>query len=172
MSHPPPSALSPAALEHALDLARVLRAASEEIRLLTLGGGLVGPGGGGGRAGDAAQAMTHWIGPHRDTFERLHDDEQAAAVSARLRLDAEANAWAAFWAEATNARLERQHAEAMADHRRAVEHHHRERQAYEEALTVDPSTAIHLAPPASPTPPTPPNPVAVPTAASGYRPTG
>ncbi len=174
MTHPPSSYLSPAALESALDLARLLREASEEIRTLATGGALVGGaggGGGGGRAGDAAMAMRQWIGPHRDTFERLHDDEQASAVTARARLDDEADAWAAFWAQATNARLQRQYDEAMADHRRAAEHFHRQSQAHDDAIALDPSTGAYLPAPVRPIPPDPPTPVEVPTADANYRPT-
>ena len=78
---------------------------------------------------------------------------------------------AAFWAEATNARQQRQYEEAMADHRRAVEHYHRESAAYEQAIEADPTSAIYLSPPWHPVGPTRPTPVTVPTAAGGYQPT-
>ncbi len=166
MSHPPTSYLSPAQLELALDLARLLREASEEIRVLSLG-----TSGSGGRAGDAALAMRHWIGPHRDTFERLHADEQASAVTARNRLDDEADAWARFWADATDARQQRLHDEAMADHRLAEANYRREFDAWSEAISADPASTIHLATPIRPQPPAAPSPVVVPTAADDYRPT-
>lgn len=160
------SYLSQAELELALDLARVLHEASEEVRVLSLGAG-----GSGGRAGDAAMAVRHWIGPHRDTFEQLHADEQASAVTARNRLVEEADAWARFWADATEARQDRLHDEAMSDHRRATTDYQREFDAWNEAIANDPSSSIYLTAPVRPRPPTPPPSVVVPTAAGGYRPT-
>lgn len=170
MPHPPSSYLSPAVLDGALQLARELRDAGEDVQILS-SGARVGAGGG-GRAGDAAMAMRQWIGPHRDTFEQLIQNEMASAQLTRSRLDEEADAWAQFWAEATNARQQRLYEEAMADHRRAVEHYHREFDAYQEAIGTDPSATIYLSAPPRPVGPTPPTPVSVPTAATGYQPTG
>jgi len=85
MPHPPSSYLSPAALEGALQLARDLRDAGEDVQVLS-SGARVGAGGG-GRAGDAATAMRQWIGPHRETFEQLLANEMASAQLNRTRLD-------------------------------------------------------------------------------------
>jgi len=170
MPHPPSSYLSPAALEGALQLARDLRDAGEDVQLLS-SGARVGAGGG-GRAGDAAIAMRQWIGPHRDTFEELMANEMASARLTKTRLDEEADAWASFWAEATNARQQRLYEEAMADHRRAVDHYTTAFNAYQDAIEEDPSSTIYLLAPTRPTGPTPPVPVGIPTAAGDYQPTG
>ncbi len=170
MSYPPSSYLSPTALEGALELARVLRDAAEEIRILTVGTAPAA-GAGGGRVGDAAMATREWIGPHRETFERLHANELASAQTTRTRLEDEADDWARFWAQATDARQQRQYEEALFDHQRAMDHYHRAYDDWNEAISNDPSTALHLLAPTRPTAPSPPAPVPVPTAASDYRPT-
>ena len=170
MSHPPASYLSPVALEGALELAHLLRQAAEDVRFL-VAGARAGAGGG-GRAGDAARAMRDWIGPHRDTFERLMGAEAESAELTRSRLDEEADAWAAFWAEATNARRQRLHDEAMSDHRRAVQRYEQDLADYRAAIETDPSATIYLSAPHRPVAPSPPSPVPVPTAAGDYRPTG
>lgn len=170
MSHPPSSYLSPAAIEGALQMARHLREASEDVRVL-VSGAPVG-GGGGGRVGAAAVAMRNWIGPHRITFEQMIENEVASAETARTRLDDEADAWAQFWADATNARQQRHYDEAMSDHRRAMNRYHQDFAAYQDAIASDPASTIYLPAPRRPIGPTPPVPVSVPTAAGGYRPTG
>lgn len=170
MPHPPSSYLSPAALEGALQFARELRDAGEDVQ--TMSSGARAGGGGGGRAGDAATVMRQWIGPHRDTFEELMAAEMRSAQLTRTRLDEEADAWAQFWAEATNARQQRLYEEELADHRRAVEHFNTANAAYQDAIEEDPSSVVFLSAPRRPIGPTPPVPVTVPTAAGDYRPTG
>ena len=178
MSHPPASYLTPETVEQALVLARELRAASGEIGQLTGGtpvvavGGAAASGLGAGRAGDAAIAAREWVGPHRDTFDRMIDDEAASAEAARSALDDEADAWAGFWAEATNARRQRLYEEAMADHRLASDRYEREFTDYAAALATDPAAASYLGAPRRPERPPVPEWVVAPTAASGYRPTG
>ena len=169
MSYPPSSYLSAAALEGALELARVLRAAAEEIRLLTVGSARAAAGVGGGRVGDAAAATRSWVGPHRDTFDQLHANELDSAQTTRNRLEDEADEWARFWAEATNARQQRQYEEALFDHQRAMANYHREHDAWSEAIATDPSAAIYLSAPTQPTGPSAPRSVTVPTAESDYR---
>lgn len=171
MAHPPSSYLSPAALEGALQLARDLRDAADDIRVL-VSGARIGAGAGGGRIGAAAVAMRDWVGPHRDTFEQLLQHEVASAETTQTRLDDEADAWARFWSEATNARQQRQYDEAMSDHRRAMQHYETDVAAYRSAIETDPSATIYLSAPPRPVAPSPPVPVGVPTAATDYRPTG
>lgn len=172
VSHLPSSHLHPDTLELALDLARELRAASDQIGRLTVGTNTIGAGGGGGREAAVAVARRHWIGPHRDTFDRLIGNEMESARAAQRCLDDEADEWAVFWADATNAREQRLHEEAMADHRLAASNYHRELDRYNAATSADPATIGYLAAPRRPTPPSPPTRVSVPTAASNYRSTG
>ena len=74
-------------IEMALDLARLLRRASGDVRRLTNGGSTIAydHSGGGGRVGDKHEAMVDWAGPHRDRFRSLLEqelaDSEAAVVS-------------------------------------------------------------------------------------------
>jgi hypothetical protein len=162
--------LDPEVTVVALDLARRLQQAAVEVGLLTYGHP-AGQGGQRSRARD--RAATEWVGPHANTFGELCAHEVESAQIVRARLEAEADAWAALWAEATNERARRLHDEAMADHRRAL-------RTYEADLAEHHlQLANHhpgLHPPSPPDrpgpPPRAPVPVPVPTAASGYRRTG
>ena len=172
MSHPPSSYLTPETLQLALDLARELRAASDEIARLTTGANTIGAGGGGGREADVAVALRHWIGPHRDRFEQLVANEMESSRAAQRGLDEEADDWAAFWAQATNARRQRLYEGALADHRLALHAYDLEVDRFNEVAAVDPGAIVYLSLPPRPTPPSPPTMVTVPTAASNYQPTG
>ncbi len=108
MPYPTYSYLDEETMRAALDLARVLQAAAESIGRLTNGGAV-----GGGRRRDKEQVVQDWIGPTRDTFELLFDNERESAAHARQRLTEEADGWAGFWATATNARNDRLYDEAV-----------------------------------------------------------
>lgn len=178
MTYPPASYLSPEDVEAALEMARELQRAAAGVRLLMNGAGGVAVGGAGaaglgtGRAGAVAIATREWIGPHRDTFLQLIGDEADSADATTRAMEEEADAWAAFWAEATNARLNRLHDLAMADHRLAMNDYERRLDDYTSAIAADPEAPIWLSPPHRPTAPPAPSPVTVPLAAGGYRPTG
>ncbi len=126
MTHPSSSYLPPSTVDLALDLARRLHRAADAIGRLADGGaggppGLYGGGapGSGGRIAARAIAVEHWVGPHRNAFEPMFAEEMASVRTAEQRLRSEAEAWAAFWAAAGNARQDRLHDEAMARHRLA-----------------------------------------------------
>lgn len=166
MTHPAFSYLTPAALEAALAMARRLRAASSEIgRLVGVGGA-----GQGGRIGAKAIAAVDWIGPHHVVFERRFGAELDSATAARARMDEEADAWADFWARATNARNQRLHDEAQAVYLKRRVAHDRLVADYQRAVASGVPPGIE--PPAGPHPPVPRPPVPVPTATTDYTPTG
>ena len=102
----------------ALDLARELHRASGDVGTLAHGGAAAAYLFGGGRSADRQVAVQEWIGPHRDTFDLLFANEMDSARTTETRLVDEAEAWAAFWALAVNARNQRLHDEAMARHPR------------------------------------------------------
>lgn len=170
--YPSYSYLSPATIGMALGLARELVAAAEQVRLLVSGPSNNMAMGTFGRAGDRLVAIRHWVGPHRDTFDQLMQNEMESAQLTTERLQQEADAWARFWATATNARNDRLHDEAMADHRQASADHQVRMTEYENAVIDDTSAMQYLRPPMPPVAPTRPPPVSVPTAESGYQPTG
>lgn len=169
MSYPSYSYLSPATLNMALDLARVLRGASEDVSTLAFGeSSAVGLSM--GRAGDRIVATRGWVGPHRDTFDRLMDNELDSARTTTLRLAAEADAWARFWARATNARNNRLHDEAMAAFNSDVDSYETASLAYQDAIGTDPEAAVYLRAPIAPVAPSRPPYVTAPTAENNYWP--
>lgn len=170
MPHPPYSYLDPSVVVLALDLARELRQAADDVDTLANGG--TGPGGTGGRAGDKAIAVREWIGPHRSTFEALFDNETDSARTTVRRLQSEARAWAWFWALATNARNDRIHDEAMGRYEADMRVYRVLAEDYRTAIQTDPATAAVLYPPQPPTAPQRPPPVASPAEATDFRPTG
>jgi hypothetical protein len=178
VTHPPASYLSPEDVEAALEMARELQRAAAGVRLLMNGASGAAVGGAGavglgtGRAAAVAIATREWIGPHRDTFLQLIEDEVGSADATTRAMEEEADAWAAFWAEATNARLNRLHELAMADHRLAMNDYERRLDDYTATIAADPATLGWLSPPRRPTAPPAPSPVAVPRAVGGYRATG
>ncbi|MEM7324753.1 MAG: hypothetical protein AAF531_16820 [Actinomycetota bacterium] len=169
MSYPAYSYLTPSTLNMALELARVLLAASEDVS--TLGFGEANAMSlGTGRAGDRLVATREWIGPHRDTFEQLMENELDSARTTKLRLATEADAWSRFWARATNARNDRLHDEAMTVFGQSMDTYQERATAYGDKIEQDPEAAIFLTAPSPPTAPTRPPYVAAPTAASNYWP--
>jgi hypothetical protein len=109
MPYPPASHLDPAALGAAVELARALRRAAASLDELTSGAE--------GRNNDATMVIYQWLGPSRQVFDRLIENERHSATAARERLLAEADSWDRFCADATNARNERLLDEARAQHR-------------------------------------------------------
>lgn len=176
MSYPPSSYLSPEDVASALEMARELQDGATRLRALIdgIGGGPPSGMGGivGGRAGAVSMATRKWVGPHRDTFLQLIDDEVGSAADAERAMEEEAEAWAAFWADATNARLQRLHDLAMADHRMAMDHFDRALDDYSSTIAENPAAIGYTSAPSRPVPPPPPTLVTTPTAAGGYQPTG
>ncbi|MEM7272898.1 MAG: hypothetical protein AAF547_07455 [Actinomycetota bacterium] len=170
--YPSYSYLSPATIGMALDLARELHGAAEEVRLLVSGETAAIFMGVSGRAGDRVVAIRDWIGPHRDTFDRLMENEFDSARVTTERLIEEAEAWARFWAMAINARNDRLHDEAMTTFDRNQTAYEDRLADYQETIAIDPAAAAHVYPPTAPRAPTRPPPVSVPSAANDYRPTG
>lgn len=174
MTYPSYSYLTPATLEMALRLARELRRASGEIGRLANGGAAIAYNylGTGGRTGDKATAVKDWIGPHHDTFELLFDNEMSSAGTTEDRLAEEADAWAAFWATAINARNARLHDEAVGRYSSAMSAYQTQAQSYSDAVAEDPELANVMYMPSPPMAPTRPPLVTTPTAAGDYQPTG
>ncbi len=173
MTYPSYSYLTPATIGMALQLARELRQAAADLGRLTSGAAVAyNYSGGGGRVADKAVAVQDWIGPHRDTFESLFDNEMDSARTTGIRLGEEADAWARFWATAINARNDRLHDEALDRYRDNMGTYQSLVQDYHDAVDEDPQMQELLSLPSPPSAPSRPSPVTVPTAASGYQPTG
>lgn len=170
--YPRASSLDPTRLQSALDLARTLAEASAEIARIT-GIGTASPSGGGDRGEAVAIALRVWLGPHRRSFEQLYANETESARLARRRLAEEADAWARFWADATNARIEREHEEALEVYRARLVTHRERLERHRAATSIAPELAAAVPHPGPrPLPPSRPDAVPVPSAAAGYRPTG
>lgn len=169
MSYPSYSYLAPSTLNMALELARVLLAASEDVSTLGFGEASA-MSMSTGRSGDRLMATREWVGPHRDTFDQLMENELDSARTTRLRLASEADAWSQFWARATNARNNRLHDEAMATFNAGMDRYTEAATAYGEAIETDPEAAIYLSAPSPPVSPTRPPYVTAPTAANNFWP--
>jgi hypothetical protein len=153
----------------ALELARVLLAASEDVSTLGFGEASA-MSMSAGRSGDQMMATREWIGPHRDTFDQLMENELDSARTTRLRLESEADAWSQFWARATNARNDRLHDEAMTAFRSSMERYDDQMESYNDAIESDDTSAGYYRPPIPPTSPTRAPYVSAPTAATNYWP--
>lgn len=169
--YPSYSYLDPGTLELALEMARRLQRAAADVLRLADGGPAVAYNhlGGGGRAAAAAGAVVNWLGPHRNRFELLIADDVEMARAAAGRLSDEADAWARFWATATDARNGRIHDELMAEHAGRLAAYGRELELYHSRAEVDPASAVAMTRPSPPRPPVRPPPVPLPTAHSRYR---
>ena len=149
MTYPSYSYLSPSTLDMALQLARVLLKASEDVS--TLGFGEASANSlGMGRSGDRFVATREWIGPHRETFDQLMENELDSARITVRRLESEADAWSFFWSRATNARIDRLHDEGMARHDRHMDVYAEQVLAYQEAMAEDENPGYYIG---GPTPP-------------------
>jgi hypothetical protein len=172
MSYPSYSYLTPGVLEMALDLARHLRQAAEDISNLTDGGSVAYSYAVGGRSGDKAVAVKDWVGPHHDTFEQLFDNELGSAGETRTKLGEEADAWAQFWATATNARNARLYDAALDTYNVRMTAYNDQVDQYQAMVEEDPDNApnmyIGMPPPA----PARAAVVTAPTHATDYQPTG
>lgn len=162
MSHASYSYLDPSTLELALDLARRLSEASTTVADLT--------GGASGRMADKAIAVREWVGPHRDTFELLFENEMSSAGLAESRLEDEADDWARFWAMAMNARNDRLYDEATNAYNIGMSAYRDRLQSYHDAIEEQPDLITMLSAPSPPVAPTRAPLVVAPTAATGYRP--
>jgi hypothetical protein len=147
MTHPAYSYLTPDMLELALDMARRLHGASMDVSMLANGGyGSGGSFSGGGRLTDRSVAVREWVGPHRDTFDLLFDNEMASADTTWQRLADEADEWARFWAMATNARNQRLYDEAMQAFNTRMDAYQDLVQERQDALDEDPDAEVGTLP--------------------------
>lgn len=153
----------------ALELARVLLAASEDVSNLAFGEASA-MSMSAGRAGDRSVATREWVGPHRDTFDQLIENELDSARTTRIRLADEADAWSRFWAMATNARNSRLHDQAMTNFSTGMDTYETNALAYQEAIEEDPEAAIYISAPSPPVRPTRAAYVSPPTASNNYWP--
>lgn len=170
MSYPSYSYLTPPTINMALELARVLLAASEDVSRLAFGEASA-MSLGAGRAGDRVVAARQWVGPHRDTFDQLMENEFDSARATRSALAAEADAWSRFWATAMNARNDRLHDEAVTSFNRSMDIYAERAADYRAAIETDPEAAVFLQAPTSPEAPIRPRFLTAPTAATNYQPT-
>lgn len=172
MSYPAYSYLSSGVLAKALELARELRQAESDVSNLSFGASVPHSLGVGGRAADKRMAVEDWVGAHHDTFEQLFENEQQSATDTMVALGEEADAWAEFWATATNARADRLHDEAMEDHRNVMRRYQDRVADYNDAVAEDPDNppTFSIGPP--PNQPGPPQHVTTPVAYNNYAATG
>lgn len=170
MPHPSYSYLTPETLEMALDLARSLRHGSQEVTTLAYGGGVGYEGG--GRTGDKYTAARDWVGPHKDTFELLFNNERDSIAQTLSQMNDEADAWAEFWATAINARNARLHEEAVNRHNAAMGAYRQQAADAWEAANEDPDNPQVVYLPSPPIAPTPKPLVTTPTWGMNYQPTG
>ncbi len=119
----------PGALESALALARVLWSAAESVGNSRTG-----------RTSASDTATTMWMGPHKDTFVGLYDDEDQKSIATEAALRAEAAEWASFWQTCTNMRQDRLYNERVS--RWHANH------------TYDPETGVTYSPGPAPSRPT------------------
>lgn len=168
MFYPAYSYLSPGILAMALDLARELRQAESDVSSLSFGASVSVSYVAGSRAADRQVAVKDWVGAHRDTFEQLFENEQQSVEATVAALSDEADAWAEFWATATNARADRLYDEAMEDHRTVMWHYQDRVDDYHDAVAEDPDNppVFHIGLP--PSPPSPPQHVTTPVAQNNY----
>ncbi|MGH1492746.1 MAG: hypothetical protein ACRBK7_25690 [Acidimicrobiales bacterium] len=172
MTYPSYSYLPETTLAQALHLARELHGASSDISRLAHGASGYGLYGSAGRSGDKSVATANWIGPHRETFESLFENEMQSVRATERALEIEADAWARFWARAINARNDRLYDQAMLSYHDAMMVYRHQSEAYHEASDGDPADQRYLSPPSLPSAPSRRPFVVAPTAASGYQPTG
>jgi len=177
MTYPSYSYLPETTLDQALHLARELHGASSNVSRLAHGASGYGLYGSAGRAGDKSVATASWVGPHRETFESLFENEMQSVRATERALENEADAWARFWARAINARNDRLYDQAMISYHDAMMVYRYQSEAYSEASDTEASDGDqtdqhYLVPPTLPSAPNRRPTVAAPTAASGYQPTG
>ncbi len=163
MPYPSYSYLEPELLRSALDMARTLGDAAAMVDRLTFGGAASGRGDG-GRQQAVRTVIGEWIGPARDTFDLLVGNERDAAVVAASRLAEDAEAWARFWATATNARNDRLYDEAVQAYELTMLEYERDLVTNATASSV---SGIGLRPPG---PPVRSPPVYPPTIGANYHP--
>lgn len=147
-------------LARALDMARALYDAAEEVARLAYGGAAVNYYSidGSGRSADKAVAVREWIGTTRDHFEDVLYRNEVESVQATERgLRNEADAWAGFWAAETNARNDRAYDIEYESYRQRSAEHQADVNAYEAAMASPEPLPFALPSPGSePTAPTRP----------------